>query len=104
MVGALPLIVASKGFAPAMQAEPVQTSTVPAADHATGSPILPDWLRDRWLALSALLLLALGGGIWLAYTLQEEARQKLIRERRARSAQAVKPATTASAPQEHTDG
>ncbi len=105
MVGALPLIVASKSLAPAIQAEPVQTSTIPATDHATGSPILPDWLRDRWLALSALLLLALGGGIWLSYTLQEEARQKLARERRARRAKAVAPATTAPAPpQEPSDG
>jgi hypothetical protein len=66
MVGALPLIVASKGLAPAITADPAETNQpVPAADHATGSPVMPDWLRESWLPLAACVILLGGGAIWL---------------------------------------
>ncbi len=64
MVGALPLITASKGAAAAV---PVQPSTLKpgATDKPTNSPSVPDWLRDSWLALTALLVVVLGGVLWL---------------------------------------
>ncbi len=65
MVGALPLIVSSKGVAPALTADTSTEPAKPPADKPTGTPSIPDWLRESWLALAAFLIAAIGGGIWL---------------------------------------
>jgi hypothetical protein len=84
MVGALPLIVASKGLAPAITADTAADPAKPAADHATGSPAIPDWLRENWLALAAFLVLLGGGGVWLASAITTD------RQRRRRISHAPK--------------
>jgi len=64
MVGALPILVASSGAAPPLQAGALSGPTGPAAtDRATGTPSTPDWLRESWLPL-AVCLLAIAGGFW----------------------------------------
>jgi len=62
---ALPLIVADKGLAPHITAEPNATP-LPAADRPTGSPG-SDVLRSDPFLLAFLALLAVGGLGWLAY-------------------------------------
>lgn len=81
MVGALPLLVASKGLADPIPVEP-STVAPAASDKPTNSPAIPDWLRDSWLPLTALLVLIIGGVIWLVQILATE-RQRGARRRRA---------------------
>jgi hypothetical protein len=76
MVGALPLIVASKRLAPAITADTATEPAKPAADKPTGSPTIPDWLRESWLALTTCLLLLIGGAIWLASTISADRARK----------------------------
>ncbi len=64
MVGALPLLVSSKGLAPALTADPSTEPAKPAADKPTNSPMMPDWLRESWLALAAFILVGGGGIVW----------------------------------------
>jgi hypothetical protein len=63
MVGALPVIVASKGLADPVEPDPQQT---PAAttDKPSGTPRTPDWLRESWLPLTICLLVIIGGACW----------------------------------------
>lgn len=76
MVGALPLIAASKGVAPAIKADTTAEPAKPAADKPTGSPVIPDWLRESWLALSASLIVVLGGAIWLLSAISADRARK----------------------------
>jgi len=64
MVGALPLLVSSKGLAPALAADTSTVPQKPAADKPTNSPAIPDWLRESWLALAAFILVIGGGIVW----------------------------------------
>jgi hypothetical protein len=64
MVGALPLVVSSKGLAPALTADSSTEPAKPAADKPTNSPVMPDWLRESWLALAAFILVIGGGIVW----------------------------------------
>jgi len=98
MVGALPLIVGSKGAAPALEADPVDTSTVPASDKATNSPAIPDWLRDSWLKLAGLLIVVTGGAIWFVQAREQERRAARRAARRARPIAPVAPPAPAPAP------
>ena len=82
MVGALPLIVASKGAATPVPVEP--STVVPAAsDGPTNRPSTPDWLRDSWLALSALLILVAGGAFWLFRLFNDDRRRRRAAARAA---------------------
>lgn len=84
MVGALPLIAASRGAAPAIAAE-ADTTPPPARDKPTGTPWTPDWLRESWLALAACLVLVVGGSFWLRSVIQDERRKaRRAARRRAR--------------------
>lgn len=76
MVGALPLIVASKGLAPALTVDASTEPAKPAADKPTGSPTIPDWLRESWLALAACLVILGGGAIWLASAIAADRQRK----------------------------
>jgi len=67
MVGALPVIAASKGLADPVEADP-QTVTPGATDRPTGTPSTPDWLRESWLVLSVCLLVIIGGICWFFAT------------------------------------
>jgi hypothetical protein len=64
MVNALPLLVADRGNAPYVEYE--QTTTVPAADHATDTPG-SDLLRDSWLGLVFFGGLVLAGPGFFLY-------------------------------------
>lgn len=63
LVGALPLIVASKGQAAAIA--PTDDTAPAPGDGPTGSPVIPDVLRAHGPALIFFLLLILGGIAWL---------------------------------------
>jgi hypothetical protein len=77
MAGALPLIVASKGAAAPVPVEP-STVTPAASGHPTDGPQIPDWLRERWLALAALLVVIVGGVIWLLKVVDDERRLRHV--------------------------
>ena len=73
MVGALPLITASNGAAPAVPAPSAADAPKQApGDVPTGTPSTPDWLREHWLALAFFLVLALGGLVWLVRLAQDD--------------------------------
>lgn len=79
MVGALPLLVSSAGQADAIAVQP-STAAPATTDKPTGTPSVPDWLRDSWLALTALTLLVIGGVIWLISAIGvERVRRQSIR-------------------------
>lgn len=63
LVGALPLITASKGGA--RPVPPAEAAELAPGDAPTGSPAVPDWLRENWLPLVFFLLLTVGGIGWL---------------------------------------
>jgi len=66
MVGALPLITASDGAATPVPGPDAAEADQPAAgDAPTGTPSMPDWLRESGPALVVFLLLAGGGAVWL---------------------------------------
>lgn len=71
LVGALPLVAASNGSAPAVPGE-VNRQPIPAADEAQDTPATPDWLRDSWLALTCLLVLMAGGAAWLVAEIHKQ--------------------------------
>ncbi len=70
LVGALPLVVASKGKAAAIT--PTDDTAPAAGDGPTGSPVVPDVIREHWPALVFFLLLTLGGIGWLVSQLLTE--------------------------------
>lgn len=76
MVGALPLITASKGIADPVLVEATPTVVPGASDGPTNSPSTPDWLRDSWLSLSALLILVAGGAFWLIRLFNDDRRRR----------------------------
>jgi len=83
MVGALPLITASKGIADPVPVEETSTVVPSASDGPTNSPSTPDWLRDSWLALSALLVLVAGGAFWLIRLFNDDRRRRRAAARAA---------------------
>lgn len=73
MVGALPLVTASNGAAPAVPQPTGADAVKPAAgDVPTGAPSAPDWLRENWLALVFFLALALGGLVWFVRLVRDD--------------------------------
>lgn len=85
MVGALPIITASKGAAPQLEADALTGPTGAAAtDRPTGSPSMPDWLRESWLPLIVSLLAVGGGTWWFVAGLVTDRRTRARAERRAR--------------------
>lgn len=76
LVGALPLIVASKGTASAIV--PTDDAAPAPGDKPTGSPVVPDVLREHWPALIFFLLLTLGGIGWLISQLLASGVQRLL--------------------------
>jgi hypothetical protein len=75
MVGALPLVTASKGAAaPVPVAAPTAADEPAAGDAPTGAPSTPDWLRENWAVLAFFLVLSVAGLVWLVrMTLSERA-------------------------------
>ena len=64
MVEALPLLAAQRGLAPPVPYETPES--VPAADHATGTPG-SDMLRSSWPGLTIFGLLLVCGPLWFFY-------------------------------------
>lgn len=98
MVGALPIVAASKGAAPELEADALTGPTGAAArDRATGSPRVPDWLRESWLALAVCLLAILGGVWWFVSVVLSDRSAagraaRLAARRRRRAAETDPPA------------
>jgi hypothetical protein len=90
MVGALPLITASKGAAPPVPVEP-STVAPAASDRPTGTPSTPDWLRDAWLQLAALLVIILAGVVWFVQQRSIEATDRRMRDTRPGRGAFVRP-------------
>lgn len=64
LVGALPLVTASKGAA-APVAGDVNRAPIPRADRATSGPSSPDWLRESWPWLVLCLMVIAAGAVLL---------------------------------------
>ncbi len=106
MVGALPIIAASKGAAGPLEAAALTGPTGAAAtDRATGTPSTPDWLRESWLAL-AVCLLAIIAGVWwfLAVVVKDRrdvgraAQRAVQRDARKRRQASAEPAPAPASP------
>lgn len=92
MVGALPIIAASKGVASPLEAAALTGPTGAAAtDRATGTPSTPDWLRESWLALAVCLLAIVAGFWWFLVVVVKERRDGGRAQRRTARREARRP-------------